>query len=147
MPAPSTAESVLSALLSALGTTLPAGAKLLRNAILPERVPPQGMAILRDGDPGEPEVLLSPPRYFYEHRAEIDIAVEAANPAERDTAFDALKRAIGAALAVDRTLGGRCDYVVGEAPVSVGLPIEGAEGLKAATIGIVLSYATTDPLL
>lgn len=147
MTTPTAAESALSALFSALGATLPPGAKLLRNAILPERVPPQGVAILRDGDPGEPEVLLSPPRYIYEHRAEIDIAVEAASAAERDAAFDALKRAIGAALAADRTLGGRCDYVVGEAPVAVGLPIEGAEGLKVATIGVVLSYATTDPLL
>ena len=147
MTTPTTAESALSALFSALGATLPAGAKLLRNAILPERIPAGGVAILRDGDPGEPAVLLSPPRYIYEHRAEIDIAVEAASAAERDAAFDALKRAIGAALAADRTLGGRCDYVVGEAPVAVGLPIEGAEGLKAATIGIVLSYATTDPLL
>ena len=147
MTTPTTAESALSALHFALGATLPAGAKLLRNGILPERVPPQGVAILRDGDPGEPEALLSPPRYIYEHRAEIDIAVEAASAAERDADFDALKRAIGAAIAADRTLGGRCDYVVGEAPVAVGLPIEGAEGLKAATIGIVLSYATTDPLL
>ena len=147
MPTPTTAESVLSALFAALGATLPPGAKLLRNATLPERVPPQGLAILHDGDPGEPEVLLSPPRYIYEHRAEIDIAVEAASAAERDAAFDTLKRAIGEAHPADRTLGGRCDYVLGEAPVSVGLPIEGAEGLKAATIGIVLTYATTDPLL
>ena len=147
MTTPTTAESALSALFSALGATLPLGTKLLRNAILPERVPAGGVAILRDGDPGEPEVLLSPPRYIYEHRAEIDIAVEAASAAERDAAFDALKRAIGAALAADRTLGGRCDYVLGKAPVAAGLPIEGAEGLKAATIGIVLTYATTDPLL
>ena len=109
MPTPTTAESALLALFSALGASLPAGAKLLRNAILPERVPAQGVAILRDGDPGEPEVLLSPPRYIYEHRAEIDIAVEAASAAERDATFDALKRAIGAAIAVDRTLGGSCD--------------------------------------
>jgi hypothetical protein len=146
MSTPTTAESALSALFSALGATLPAGAKLLRNVILPERVPPKGVAILRDGDPGEPEVLLSPPRYTYDHRAEIDIAVEAANAADRDAAFDALKRAIGEALVADRTLGGRCDYVIGEAPAPVGRPIEGAEGLKAATIGIVLTYETTDPL-
>jgi hypothetical protein len=147
VPTPTTSEDALTALLAALGTTLPANAKLLRNVILPERIPPQGVAILRDGDPGEPEVLLSPPRYIYEHRAEIDIAVEAANAADRDGAFDALKRAIGEALAADRTLGGRCDYVIGEAVAPVGLPIDGAEGLKAATIGIVLTYETADPLL
>ena len=147
MTIPTTAESALSALFAALGTTLPAGAKLLRNVILPERIPPKGIAILRDGDPGEPEPLLSPPRFIYEHRAEIDIAVEAANAADRDAAFDALKHAVGEALVADRTLGGRCDYVIGEAPAALGVPVEGAEGLKVATIGIVLTYETADPLL
>ena len=69
-----------------------------------------------------------------------------ANPAARDAAFDALKLAVGVAIAADRTLGGLCDFVQGEAPAPVELPIEGAEGLKAASLGIVLSYATSDPL-
>ena len=142
----SKSEQVLSALLAALGAHLPNGVKLLRNAVLPERIPAGGVAILRDGDPGEPEFLFSPALYLYEHRAELDLVVEEANPAARDAAFDALKLAVGVAIAADRTLGGLCDYVQGEAPAPVELPTEGAEGLKAASLGIILSYATSDPL-
>lgn len=143
----SKSEQVLSALFAALGTHLPEGVKLLRNAVLPERIPAGGVAILRDGDPGEPELLFSPALYLYEHRAELDLVVEALSPAARDAAFDALKLAVGGALAADRTLGGLCDFVQGEAPAPVELPIEGAEGLKAASLGVILSYATSDPLL
>lgn len=143
----SKSEQILTALFAALGAHLPGGVRLLRNAVLPERIPAGGVAILRDGEPGEPEFLFSPPLYLYEHRAELDLVVEAANPAARDAAFDTLKLAVGVALAADRTLGGLCDTVQGEASAPVELPIEGAEGLKAASLGIILSYATSDPLL
>lgn len=144
---PSTSETILQALFAALAAEMPASAKLLRNATIPERIPAGGVAILRDGDPGEPEVLLSPAHYIYAHRAEVDVIVDGANPADRDAAFDALKLAIGAAISADRTLGGRCDEVLAEAPAPVDLPVEGAEGLKAASIGVILSYGTADPLI
>lgn len=60
--------------------------------------------------------------------------------------FDALRLAIGAALAADRTLGGPCDYMTPEAPEPVLLATDGNEGLKAALIPVILAYATTDPL-
>lgn len=142
----SKSETVLQALNTALATTLPTGAKLLRNAVLPERIPAAGIMILRDGSPGTPEALMSPPLYVYEHRAEIDVVVEG-KEAAREAAFDALKLAIHAAIDADRTLGGLCDYAIGEAPAPINLAIEGAEGFKAATIPVVLTYGTADPLL
>ena len=61
--------------------------------MLPERVPSAGLLILRDGEPGEPEVTLSPLRYHYQHRAEIEAVVQGAT---RDAAFDTLcARTIG----------------------------------------------------
>ena len=119
-------------------------APVLRGDVLPERIPATGLVILRDGKPGEPEVTLSPLAYFYEHRAELEVVIQAG--AGRDALFDALTADIGAALAADRTLGGLCDWVEAEAPEPVDLPIEGAAALKAAVITIVLHYATTDPL-
>lgn len=139
-------ETILQALEAALSTSLPVGAKLMRNAVLPDRVPAGGIIIVRDGTPGEPEVLMSPPCYVYEHRAELDVLTEGA-AADREAAFDSLKLAIHEAIAADRTLGGLCDYVIGEAPAPINLAIEGAEGFKAATIPVVLIYGTSDPLL
>ena len=98
------------------------------------------------GDPGAPEVTLSPLAYHYEHRAEIEVIVQGKTPPARATGFDTLVQAIGAALATDRTLGGLCDWAEAQAPQPVDLPVEGAVALKAAIIPVILHYTTTDPL-
>jgi len=138
---PSTRETILQALHAALQAQ---PAPVLRGEVLPERVPAAGLLILRDGDPGEPGVTLSPLRYHYEHRAEIEAVVQAGTG--RDTAFDSLAAGVGIALSADRTLGGVCDWVEAEAPQPVDLPVDGAATLKAAVIPIVLHYACADPL-
>jgi hypothetical protein len=136
-----TREAILTALTDLL-RAIPQ-ASVLRGEVLPERVPTAGLMILRDGDPGEPQVTLSPLAYHYQHRAEIEAVVQGT---ERDAAFDTLCASIGTALAADRTLGGRCDWVEAEAPEPVDLPVEGAASLKAAVIPVVLHYSTADPL-
>ena len=134
-------ETILSALHARLQTL---ATPALRGDVLPERIPATGLIILRDGKPGEPEVTLSPLSYFYEHRAELEVVIQAGTG--RDALFDALTASIGTALASDRTLGGLCDWVEAEAPEPVDLPIEGAAALKAAVIIVVLHYSTADPL-
>jgi len=138
---PTTRETILAALHARLQ---PLAALVLRDEVLPERIPAAGLIILRDGQPGEPEVTLSPLRYYYQHRAELEVVVQAPNG--RATVFDTLIAAIGTALEADRILGGLCDWVEPEAPASVDLPIEGAAALKAAIITVVLHYSTTGPL-
>jgi hypothetical protein len=138
MPTPrETILNALHALLQALPSTG------LRGEFLPERVPAEGLLILRDGEPGDPEVTLSPLRYHYQHRAEIEAVVQGT---DREAAFDTLTASVGAAIAADRTLGGFCDWVEAEAPRPVDLPVEGAAALKAAVITLVLHYSTADPL-
>lgn len=133
-------ETILTTLHARL-SVLPASA--LRGDVLPERVPPDGLLILRDGEPGEPEVTLSPLTYHYQHRAEVEAIVQGP---DRDAAFDTLCASIGTAIAADRTLGGLCDWVEAKAPRPVDLPVEGAASLKAAVIPVVLHYSTDDPL-
>ncbi len=133
-------ETILAALHTRL-SALPATA--LRGEVLPERVPAAGLLILRDGEPGEPDVTLSPLAYHYQHRAEIDGIVQGAT---RDAALDTLCASIGAALAADRRLGGLCDWVEAEAPRPVDLPVEGAASLKAAVIPVIPHYTTADQL-
>ena len=138
---PTTRETVLAAL---FGRLQPLAATVLRDEVLPERVPPAGLIILRDGQPGDPDVTLSPLRYHYQHRAELEVIVQ--TPGNRAGAFDTLIAAIGTALAIDRTLGGLCDWVEAEAPASVDLPVDGAVSLKAAVVTVVLHYSTSNPL-
>ncbi len=138
---PTTRETIIAALHVRLQTLT---SLVLRDEVLPERIPPGGLIILRDGQPGEPEVTLSPLRYHFQHRAELEVVVQAAK--DRATAFDTLIAAIGTTLETDRTLGGLCDWVEAEASRPVDVPVEGAASLKAAVISVVLHYSTDDPL-
>lgn len=134
-------ETILAALFASLAGT---AARVDRNVVLPLAVSSGGEVILRDGEPGEPEVTLSPLRYHYEHRAVAEVIVQAATG--REAAFDAICASIGVALAADRTLGGLCDWLEAEAPEPVDLPVDGGAAFKAAAIGIILHYWTSDPL-
>ena len=138
---PTTREITLAALHARLQSL---AATVLRDEVLPERIPPAGLIILRDGQPGEPEVTLSPLRYHYQHRAELEVIVQ--TPGNRATAFDLLIASIGTVLAIDRTLGGLCDWIEAEAPASVDMPVDGAVSLKAAVVTVVLHYSTSSPL-
>ena len=139
---PTRRETILTALADLL-RTIP-HAPVLRGEVLPERIPPAGLMILRDGAPGEPGVTLSPLTYHYQHRAELEVIVQSS--ADRDGLFDALIAQIGAVTAADRTLRGLCDWVEAEAPEPIDLPIEGGAALKAAVVPILLHYATSDAL-
>ncbi len=139
---PSKLESILTGLLDVLtnGTT----ATVVRGEVLPTEVSREGLVILRDGDPGEPEITISPLRYHYEHRAGIELFVP--GTADRDMLFDDLRMLIGTLITSNRTLGGLVDWIEAEAAESTDLPFEGADTMKAATIPVVLHFWTADPL-
>ncbi len=142
---PSRRESALQALLAAL-TAVP-GASVEREIAIPERVPQGGLIILRDGDPGKPEVTLSPLTYHYDHAARLEVFDQAGQPAARAIALDGLLRAVGTALGADRTLGATCDWLAWEAPAVEELPVPGGGSpIRAATVIVTLSYSTADPL-
>ena len=136
-------ETILTALADLLRTV--PHVPVLRGEVLPERIPPSGLMILRDGNPGEPGVTLSPLMYHYQHRAELEVIMQTGE--DRDARFDRLITRIGAALAADRTLRGLCDWVEAEAPEPVDLPVEGGAAIKAAVMSVVLHYSTNDPLI
>jgi hypothetical protein len=135
-------ETILTALADLL-RTIP-HVPVLRGEVLPERIPPSGLMILRDGNPGEPGVTLSPLTYHYQHRAELEVIVQSSTA--RDTFFDGIAAQISAVISADRTLRGLCDWVEAEAPEPVDLPVDGAAAIKAGIVPIILHYATSDAL-
>ena len=138
-------ETILQALLATL-QTIPSTV-IQRGEVLPERVPAGGLVILRDGDPGEPEVTLSPLRYHWQHQAEVEVIVQDKDASLRASLFDVLVEQINGVLVADRTLGGRCDWIEPGAPAPADLPIEGGQALKAAVLPVTLIYTTADPLV
>ena len=140
-------ERILRAIHVELGASAPAGARVLRNVAIPERIDPGGLAILRDGEPGEPSVSLSPLLFHYRHRAALDLVVAEDDPERRDRAFARLKGWISAALAVDPTLGGLCDWAEPLAASAEIVAVEGVAPFKAATVEIEIHYASPDRLV
>jgi len=137
-------EAVLTALFQRLATLPDATVK--RNEALPEKVPAGGLLILRDGDPGEPEVTLSPATWIWSHLAQLEVFVAGATSEVRDAALDALLEAVGQALATDRTLGGLCDWSEPQAPEPDDVAIEGAAPIRAARVPILLLYGSGEPM-
>ena len=137
-------ETALQAL-QALLQTAP-GATVKRNEILPSKIPSGGLIVLRDGEITIGQTLLSPLRYVLEHRAEVQLIVQHAITSERDSQVDTLLTAIGTALANNPTLAGTVDTAQAEAPQFMDEPVEGAAGIKVATLSVRLEYVADTPI-
>ena len=137
-------EQVLSALFVRL-QDLP-GANVKRNETLPQSVPAGGLVVLRDGDPGEPDVTLNPRTEFYGHRAEIEAFMAQGVSGGGETALDALLGEIGTALATDRSLAGLAENLTWGAPETSVLAIEGAAPILTARLTVTIEYLVSDPL-
>jgi hypothetical protein len=141
---PSIRGRVLQAIQERLAGTL--AATVRRNEVLPERVSEMGLVILRDGDPGEPDVTLNPRTAFYSHRVELELFLSQPTAGGGEAALDALAADVHAALASDPSLGGLAENLVITAPESGALAVEGAAPVLTARLAVIVDYLVTDPL-
>jgi hypothetical protein len=113
----------------------------------PVATPPGGQVRIFDGDPGDPEVILSPLTYLYTRRIPISlIAYESGGKSRREVINDMLTP-IGEAIALDDTLGGRCDFIEAEAATFDDITTAGAVTERSADTAIFATYSTSSPLL
>ncbi|WP_149539360.1 hypothetical protein [Siccirubricoccus phaeus] len=147
MSARETAIAALHARLQAgLAARAPA-ALVLRNETVPQRLPPGGLVVLRDGETAEETPLLSPLAWAVEHRAEVEVTVAGATPAARAALLDALLADIAAAIAADRTLGGAVEWAQPGSPGFEDVEVEGAAAARAALVPVTLWFtAAGSPL-
>jgi hypothetical protein len=120
--------------------------EVLKNEVLPSIIPESGLIILRDGDVGSPEEILSPPMFIYNHRAELEVFIQDPDPADRDEKMDLLLGSIEQVLIENPTLDGTVDYAAIDDFNIDSERIEGAPGVKAASVRILLRYTTTRKL-
>ena len=137
-------EAVLSSIYAILAGAL--AARVRRNEVLPERVPAEGLIIVRDGEPGEPDVTLNPRTEFYAHRVEIEAYVTRDATGGGEAALDALLGAVGAALRIDPSLDGLAENLTPSAPETGALAIEGAAPVLTARLAVTVEYLVSDPL-
>lgn len=133
-------EAALAALAATLDAALPV--PVLRDEPWPERVPPAGLVMVRDGRLSSATVILSPLSYIHEHEAEVEAIVPAG--AHDRAALDALLVAIGAALAADRSLGETVDYTDVSAPDLDAFTVGEAAAVRSGRVGVTLTFTTAD---
>ena len=138
-------EQVLDGIKALIASALP-NAEVKRNLAKPDRIAPGGLAIIRDGDPGEAEIILSPLIYIYTHRIPVELAAYETSSESREQVLDGMLGAIGLAVMNDRTLGGLCDFMEAEAPATDDIETAGARPGRWADAAIIAVYGTADPL-
>lgn len=138
-------ENAIGALFALLGQ-LSLGTTVKRNAALPERIADHAMAILRDGEMGEPEVSLSPLTYHWQHQVAIELFVADPDASTRDSRMDGLLTELASLIEADRTLAGVVEYAEIGQPKFDELAPEGTSGIKACLLPVVLHYSSAGPL-
>jgi hypothetical protein len=140
----SAVETRLAALFTLADTAFPGDA--LRNEPLPAEVPAGGLLQQMDGSPGVPQVILSPLGYAYDHEVSWEVTTRGGTPAARAAAADTARRALGAAVAANRTLDGLVDWMEVTWRQHDEIAIEGAEVMRGDTLAVTLSYTIDAPL-
>lgn len=137
-------EQVLQAVFDMVGAARP-NAKLLRNAKKPTSIDPGGTIIVHDGEPGEPDVTLSPLTYTYSHQVHIDVAAYESATKAREQVLDEILADLGAAVEADRSLGGLCQWVEFAAPAADDYG-DGTEPFRFVQLALTCIYDTSNPL-
>lgn len=140
-------EQVLDAVKALIAAALP-NADVVRNAAnnaKPKRIAPGGLVIIHDGDPGEPEVDLSPLSYTYSHRIPLEIVAYESATKTAGQVIDEMLGAVGTAVEADRSLGGLCNWLEPEAPETDDLTAPGADIAGSAEAALLADYTTANP--
>jgi len=112
-------------------------------ATKPDRIGAGGCVIGHPGEPGEPEIDLSPLAYNYTHRIFLEVA--AADGAAGED-LDLMLLAIGDAIEADRYLGGLCSWIEAEAPDRNDRSTDAVATINWATVPIAADYSVSTPL-
>ena len=152
---PSARETALTGLRTALesaaaAVVLPAGITgqplVLHDEPEPEVLHEAGQIVMAEGEPGAPEVTLSPPVYAYSHGVTVEVTIEHLDRDTRRDAIDAVLQAVQAAIDADDTLGGAVDMAETSAADSFADTEEGSTPYARAEFTVILDYETTAPL-
>lgn len=143
---PSKREQVLSSIFDKMKALESSQIKVYRNLDKPQKLPSGGTIIQRDGMEEEPEVLLNPLTYIYEHLLTAEVMVQDADQAQRDALLDSLLVSMGGVINANRTLDGLAEWVEARSPDFQEEPMEGAATIRSATVLIMIRYFTSDPL-
>lgn len=139
-------EQVMQALYAALVGLQSPTVRVYRNMDKPQKMADGGIIVLRDGESGEPDVMLSPLTYIYEHIASLEAIVQHADADQRTAMLDSLLAAIGSVINANRTLDDTAEWTEARAPDFDEEPTEGAATVRIARVPVLIRFFTSDPL-
>lgn len=120
------------------------------NDPLPTRIPDAGhVGIYMAENQDEPEETLSPLRYHWTLRLEIQCMSQHSDGRTREDVVDALLETIATLFPEPPdsiTLGGLCDFARLAPPTVQDFPVDGSVPIRAAIIPVEVFYTTTSPL-
>ena len=102
--------------------------QIKKNVVIPQKIPPEGIIILRHGKCEIVETILSPVSYVLELRPELEVLVQDC-------------------LTSDFSLGGNVDYLHTDPPEYSDENIDGAPPIRVASIPIIIEFVSNNPLL
>ena len=144
---PSIREQIIAAFFSELKTLESSRIKVLRNPDKLMKVSADGaIIVLRDGESGDPEVLLSPLTYIYEQVATLEIMIDNAYAQSQQTSLDDLLMIIGNLIDNNRSMNGLAEWMEAQAPEFLQEAVEGAPAIRAAAVNVLMRFSTTSPL-
>lgn len=143
----STSLAILTALRALVTTAAPYAEVrgFIEDAVKPEVTPEGGTIIGERGDPGTPDIELSPLAYTYTHHIPVEIAMSA-RPGDNDNPIDAILVTIGTMVAADRTLGGLVTFLDADAPTFISEDGMGAVPIRIGRFEFVAEYTVSNPL-
>lgn len=123
------------------------GVQTRKNVVIPQKIPPEGMIILRSGKCNIIETILSPVSYVLELRPELEILVQDVNDDKRYNQMLKIVKKVSDCLKDDFSLGGIVDYLHTEPPEYSDENIDGAPPIRIASIPIIIEFVSNNPLL
>ena len=137
-------ESVILALAKELTVVEDRGTKVYRNLDKPQKIPADGIIIVRDNEAAkEVDVLLNPLTYIFELNIQLEVIIQHPDASARTKRLDELLIRIEKIISKNRTLNGFAEWVELKQAEFQDEPIEGAATIRAAIVAVLVRFSTS----
>jgi hypothetical protein len=112
----------------------------------PARIGPNGRVTVELGNPGTPEIDLSPLTYNYAHQIAATFEAPASDTQTGAEVIVSMLAAVSTAVVANRFLGGAVDFLDATAPDNFDDETDGAVVIRVAPAVFTAIYSTSQPL-
>ena len=135
-------ESIVLALAKEITVLEDDDIRVYRNLDKPQKIPADGIIIIRDNDAAkEIDVLLNPVTYIFELIVQLEVMVQHQDANVRTKRLDELLLRIERVININRTINGLAEWVELKSAEFQDESIEGAATIRAAIVPVVVRFS------